>query len=223
MDGLAAPVGLLGRALLILVPMILSLTVHEFAHAWAAARLGDDTAAKQGRLSLNPWVHIDAFGTIILPLMLLLSSVPFFLGWAKPVPVSASKLNPKIGPRRGMMWVAAAGPLSNLILAFVAGMGLAALSGDTSLMAASPAGLAFLRYMLGVNVALFVFNMLPVSPLDGEKVLAGILKGQAALAFERFGQSYGRWLLLGVIFFAGDILAWPIGMVQGFLLALVGL
>jgi Zn-dependent protease len=158
-----------------LLVMVLSLTVHECAHAWVAYRLGDDTAARQGRLSLSPVTHIDPIGTILIPAMSLVMGGFGFIGWARPTPVTPSKFRSSVPMRTGMALVAAAGPLSNLILAIIA-IGLFAIfhRADVGLWDSSgrATGIsALLQEMFMVNVGLLVFNFLPIPPLDGSRLL----------------------------------------------------
>jgi Zn-dependent protease len=151
-----------------------SLTVHEWAHARTANHLGDPTARLLGRVSFNPAVHIDLLGTIVLPLLAIFSGFPI-LGWAKPVPVNMSRLG---NPKRDFMIVAAAGPASNLVMAVAAAMVFRALGGfqaDDGLVLAQ-----LLQRAVEINVLLAVFNMLPVPPLDGGNVLAGLLPDHMA-------------------------------------------
>jgi len=218
---------LLAKAMLVLVPMLLSLTVHEFAHALAAKKLGDDTAERQGRLTLNPLAHADPIGTFALPLLIILASaaapgIPF-LGWAKPVPVDPRRFSRVHNMRTGMMLTAAAGPLSNLVLAFVCG-GLLAGAQHTGVIDRVPVAVVILlSYLVRVNIGLFVFNMVPVYPLDGQKVLAGFLSGTAALNFEKFNYRFGWMTLMVVIFFAGDLLAKPVNLMELGLKTVLGL
>jgi Zn-dependent protease len=172
-----------------------SLTVHEAAHAWTADRLGDPTARLLGRISLNPVVHIDPIGTIVLPLLAALSGLPI-LGWAKPVPVNVSRLGQ---PRRDFMLVAAAGPASNLVLAV-----LAAIAIRLAVPAATAIPTALLQIVF-INVLLAVFNLVPVPPLDGGNVLAGLLPRGAAGLFVAL-RPYG-FLVLYALMFTGALSA----------------
>jgi Zn-dependent protease len=175
--------------------LILSLSVHEAAHAWSAERLGDRTARMLGRVSLNPAVHVDPIGTILFPLIAMLSGVPL-LGWAKPVPVNILNLHGHW--KRKFMLIAAAGPASNLVLAVIGAVILRAVIGPLSQPASGPV-VAFLVAMVELNVILAVFNMVPLPPLDGGNVLAGLLRGGAAELFERI-RPYGFLILYGLMF-----------------------
>lgn len=159
------------KVIIVLIPMILSLTVHEFAHAWSAWKLGDDTAKRNGRLTLNPAAHIDPIGTLLLPIILTISGSGFFFGWAKPVPVNRVNFRRGISMKAGDIITAVAGPASNLIMAFFFGGALVALylsmKGSKD---AATIGILFER-MFAINIALAVFNMLPIPPLDGHYLL----------------------------------------------------
>jgi Zn-dependent protease len=176
--------------------LVLSLTIHESAHAWTAARLGDPTARLLGRLSLNPVVHIDPVGTILLPLLAFISHIPI-IGWAKPVPVNIRNL--RYG-RQGFVLVAAAGPASNLLIAAVVAIvlrlisPLAVGSDDPLTTFERVAGMA-----LQLNVVLAVFNMIPVPPLDGGNVLAGLLPNRAAAVFDRM-RPFGFLIIYALLF-----------------------
>ena len=178
--------------LLIAPPILLALTFHECAHAYVAHLYGDDTAKKSGRLTLNPLRHLDPLGTIMIFL------VQF--GWAKPVPVNPYNLR---NPKKDMLWISAAGPLSNMLLALVSGL-LFRLFSDLALTAERDTipGLMVLMifFSLKINLALAIFNILPIAPLDGSKILYGILPprfGKMIFALER----YGPFILLGLIIF----------------------
>ena len=198
-----SPDKLLERAVLFLVPLILSLTVHEWAHAWSARKLGDDTAEKMGRLTLNPLVHIDLFGTILLPLL----GIPF--GWAKPVPVDASRFRRAISMRTGMLLTAVAGPLSNFALAVLATLAIGLLTRlMPSLVVPGAAAREFLVVLVYLNVVLGLFNLIPIPPLDGSRVLDGLMPRPLRPAWEVFAR-LGPFALLAVIFFGPSLLAGP--------------
>jgi len=188
------------QLLIWLLILIGSLTVHEAAHAWAADRLGDPTARNLGRLSLNPAVHIDPIGTLLFPLISILTNLPL-IGWAKPVPVSMAALRPHY--RQKFMVIAAAGPASNIVLAVFAAILLHVVAGSSPLSAA-------LQTVLVSNIFLAVFNMVPVPPLDGGNVLAGLLRGPVADAFDRL-RPYGFLILYGLML-SGllETIAWPV-------------
>jgi Zn-dependent protease len=166
---------LVPRIVLNLVPMLLSLSVHEFSHAWVADRLGDDTPRRQDRLTLSPMAHYDTFGTIIVPVVAAVFGGFSFIGWARPVEVTPVRFTRKLGMRTSMALVALAGPLSNLVLA-ACSIGILAMIArySPSLLIAQDGrgGLVYLlRAMFVVNVGLCVFNMLPIPPLDGSRIL----------------------------------------------------
>lgn len=170
--------------------LLFSLTVHEAAHAWTADRLGDPTARTLGRVSLNPAVHVDPIGTILFPLIAMISRVPL-IGWAKPVPVNILHLHGNW--RQKFMLIAAAGPASNLVLAAIGIALFKAAFYDAGVVA------FILLRLIELNVLLAVFNMLPVPPLDGGNVLAGLLRGSAADTFDRL-RPYGFIILYGLMF-----------------------
>jgi len=177
--------------------VLASLTVHEAAHAWTADRLGDPTARMLGRVSLNPIVHIDLIGTVVLPIVAVLSGLPL-IGWAKPVPVNISQLRE---PRRDFMIVAAAGPLSNIAQAVLAAMAYRMVVGSGADLGLT-AGI--LDLAVRINLLLAFFNLIPIPPLDGGNVLAGLLPRSAAGIFVGLRQ-YGfiilyALMLTGVLF-----------------------
>ena len=164
-----------------------ALSFHEFAHAWMASKYGDDTAARMGRLTLNPMAHLDVMGSMMILFV--------GFGWAKPVPVDSRNLR---DPRKDMMKVAAAGPISNLLLAMLAGM-VWRLLGGTGLFSNSNFPV-LIFYFTQINIALAVFNLIPVSPLDGSQIFSGyLMKTNPQLAWKI--QSYGPQVLFGLILF----------------------
>jgi len=195
----------------ILIPLVLSLTVHEFAHAWSAWRLGDDTASRMGRLTLNPLAHIDPIGTFLLPLL----GIPF--GWAKPVPVNPARFRRGVSMGTGMMITAAAGPLSNVVLAVLCTVGYGLLLRFAPDAASPGSGTPeLLLIMIKLNVALAIFNMIPVPPLDGSRVVDGLMPVRLRPAWEGFTR-FAPFLLVGVFIGARYIMAGPMGAVYGLL------
>jgi Zn-dependent protease len=176
------------------LPVLLAITFHEAAHAWAAWLCGDTTAQQQNRLSFNPINHIDPVGTILVPGMLILMGTGMMFGWAKPVPVNTRNLRV---PRRDMMLVAAAGPAANMTIALVAAI-LFHLVDYLPGSIAEWAGTT-LWYTIWFNVILAVFNMLPLPPLDGGKVAVGLLPHRQAIKLESL-ERYGFMLVLGLFF-----------------------
>jgi Zn-dependent protease len=175
------------------VPLIIAITFHEAAHGFVAHRLGDNTAWQLGRVSFNPLKHIDPFGTLLLPAILLLSHSPFLFGYAKPVPVNFRALR---SPRIDMVWVALAGPATNIALALFAAMAF-------HLIGYAPANAVQwffdnLKNALVINVVLAIFNMLPIPPLDGGRVAVGLLPNALAIPLSRL-EPYGMMILIGIL------------------------
>ncbi|MCX5699874.1 MAG: site-2 protease family protein [Candidatus Omnitrophica bacterium] len=181
--------------------LLIAMTVHEFAHGLAAYKLGDSTARLSGRLTLNPLAHIDPFWTILLPLVLFLSTAGHFVfGAAKPVPVNYWALK---NPKRDMIWIGLAGPSANFILAFI-------IAGILRVIPAQGIGGSLFFNLLTINVVLAIFNLIPIPPLDGSKILMGLLPTQLSgqyASFERYG-----FIMLFVFIWLGifDRLLWPL-------------
>lgn len=200
------------------LPLLFAMVLHEYAHGWMADKCGDSTAKLQGRLTINPLAHIDPFGTVILPLICLMLPGSFLLGWAKPVPINPGNMHQ---PRRDMALTAAAGPGMNLLLAVASALLLALIltveptlslrnTGDAE-TTSSLFGSMFLRpiavmalYSVMINVFLALFNLLPIPPLDGGRILTAVLPPQPAMALARL-EPYGMLILVGLIVFDKEL------------------
>ena len=180
--------------LIYIIPLLFAITLHEAAHGWVASKLGDHTARMMGRVTLDPTRHIDPIGTIAIPLVLLLSSSGFIFGWAKPVPINFNALR---NGKNGMIWVALAGPGANIVMAicwlFV--MIIAIKMNITVLIEMGRVGIL-------VNCVLAVFNLLPIPPLDGSRVISALLPNRLAYQYNQLEQ-YGLYILLGLMFLGG--------------------
>jgi len=176
----------------VVIPLLLAITLHEAGHAWVAHKLGDNTAKMLGRVSFNPIVHIDPFGTVLLPLLLLMSGAPFLFGYAKPVPVNYRNLN---NPRRDMVFVALAGPAANILLVICAAL-LLHIVGFLPDVAGNWL-VANIIFAVKINAILAVFNMLPIPPLDGGRVAVGLLPDIIARPLSRL-EPYGMLIIIGL-------------------------
>ncbi len=180
------------------LPIVFAIILHEVMHGFVALQLGDDTAQRAGRLTLNPLSHVDPFGTVIMPLALLYMGLPVF-GYAKPVPVDFGRLR---NPRSGMLMVAAAGPLTNIVLAVASSIGLriadAHIAGPWGRTIVQPIYL-MLETSLQINVMLAIFNLMPLLPLDGGRVVVSLLPRNAARAFSRL-EPFGFLILLVLLY-----------------------
>lgn len=202
------------------LPILLAVTFHEVAHGWVARRLGDPTAASLGRLSLNPLVHVDPVGTVLFPLLQVLFTGSVYFGWAKPVPVDPRYFR---NPRKGMMWVALAGPATNIVLAIVAGLTVHLLlviepgipgwvrAGAPTLMGQLLVPLWLMAlFSIVINTVLAAFNMMPVPPLDGSRVVYAFLPRNLAATWAGL-ERYGLMIVLALIVFLPGSLSVLVG------------
>jgi Zn-dependent protease len=183
------------------VPFLLAMVAHEYGHGWMAKRFGDLTAEKAGRLTMNPWPHIDILGTLVLPILNMLMPSAIMFGWAKPVPIDGRNFK---RPRLGLFFVALAGPGMNFLLALLSGLGFALLNtpGMRDQWVTEPLQ-AMAIASVGLNYSLALFNLLPVPPLDGGRVLESALPARLAIRFERMAQF--SLFLLAILFISGAL------------------
>ena len=180
--------------LIYIIPLLFAITLHEAAHGWIASKLGDHTARMMGRVTLDPTKHIDPIGTIVIPLVLLLSSSGFIFGWAKPVPINFNALR---NGKNGMIWVALAGPGANIVMA-VCWLFIMIIAINMNIAVLIEMG----RIGILVNCVLAVFNLLPIPPLDGSRVISALLPNRLAYQYNQLEQ-YGLYILLGLMFLGG--------------------
>ena len=188
--------------LLTLPIFLISVVIHEYAHGWVAYKLGDPTAKNAGRLTLNPFVHIDPMGTVFLPLMLVAMRSPIVFGWAKPVPINFSLLR---NPKQDMLWVSIAGIMANILLAFIFSLLL-----RTGVFPINSYGWVLLNLGILVNLVLAVFNAIPIPPLDGSRVLMSILPRELAHSYMQI-ERFGFLILIGLLWLGLlNRVIWPV-------------
>jgi Zn-dependent protease len=214
----------LETVVLVGVPVVLAITLHEAAHGYVAKLFGDRTAEMLGRVTLNPIKHVDPVGTILVPGVLwlmakLAGGVPFLFGWAKPVPVNFGNLR---HPKRDMIWVAAAGPGSNFVQALLWTIVLMAAAGGGAMESSALARMAFTGVQ--INLVLMALNLLPIPPLDGGRILVGLLPGPAAAAVARI-EPYGLFVILALLAtgLLDNLMRPLISVAEGIIVALTGL
>jgi len=212
---------ILEQIALAIIPLLFAITIHEMAHGWAASKLGDKTAWMLGRVSLNPIKHVDFIGTLFIPFILIAFKSPVIFGWAKPVPINPRNFK---NPRRDMALTAAAGPLSNLLMAIL--WAIAAKIGIVLLQAGMGFGVALLlmgRAGIWINLVLMFLNLIPLPPLDGGRILVGLLPRSLAIKYARI-EPYGFFILLFLVIIGIlNFLMIPVAGVERLLGAIFGL
>jgi len=208
------------RIVVWILPVVFAITVHEVAHGWVAKKRGDYTASMLGRLTLNPIKHVDLFGTIILPGLLLLTGTGFIFGWAKPIPVNTRNFKK---PLQDMAWVAVAGPVANLLMAVLWAL-LARLGGLINIEEISSPMIYMGTAGISINLVLFLINLLPIPPLDGSRMLAGVLPPKLAWQYNQL-ERYGFIILIVLLYtnVLGMLLAYPMYFMQQIFYAVAGL
>ncbi len=188
--------------LLSLCIFFFAVIIHEYAHGWVAWKLGDSTARSMGRLTLNPLAHIDPLGTILLPLILIITHSPVLFGWAKPVPVDFFNLN---NPKRGMVWVGIAGPAANILFAIAL-----ALLFKIPLLTASHFAVSIITAAIMANLVLAVFNLIPIPPLDGSRIMMGLLPYNLGVEYAKI-EPYGFIIIFGLLWIGAiNTVIWPV-------------
>jgi len=211
---------LIQRIVVWILPVVFAITVHEVAHGWVAKKYGDNTASQQGRLTLNPMKHIDILGTIIIPGLLLLSFTGFIFGWAKPVPVDPRNFK---NPKRDMAIVALAGPVSNLLMALawalIARLGVM-IETEVISLPLIYTGIAG----ISINLVLALINLIPIPPLDGSRIVTGILPHRLAWQYNRL-ERFGFIILLVLLWSGGlsYVLGYPMFVIQKMFFSLAGI
>lgn len=195
---------------------IVAMVIHEVAHGWVANKLGDPTARTLGRLTLNPMVHIDPFGTVILPILLIVTHSPVIFGWAKPVPINFFGLS---NPKRDIIWVGLAGPLANIVFAFMLFILFSVLFHLLPVIWIPLTG-SIISYSILVNLVLAAFNLIPIPPLDGSRILFGLLPTRLAVKYMRI-ERYGILILFLLLWFG--LIDWFVIPIISALAKIIGL
>jgi Zn-dependent protease len=199
------------------IPFLFALCFHEFAHGLVAKWRGDNTAQMMGRLTMNPMAHMDMLGTLVLPMMAIVFNTPIFFGWAKPVPVNSRNLK---SPRKDMFWVALAGPLSNIFLAIVGALLIGAIARFFNITETIKSFVQILNVFIMTNLFLAIFNLIPLNPLDGGKVLARFLPAHINYKLEQHENITSMVLMALVLTGALRVLAVPVAWSHDMLMAM---